>query len=77
MNSEDSDYLGDVDPDDPRAGVLIYFEGPWVKLKICAMNDDGTVQRVLRGVALPPEVARKCAERLTLASWKAEEHNEL
>lgn len=55
------------------AGVVIYHDGPYVKLKICALDANGEVSAVLQGIALPPETARSCAEKLTLASWKAED----
>lgn len=55
------------------AGVVIYHDGPYVKLKICALDNNGEVAYVLQGIALPPETARSCAEKLTLSSWKVED----
>jgi hypothetical protein len=57
------------------AGVVIYHDGPYVKLKIVALDSNGDVTHILQGIALPPETARSCAEKLTLASWKAEDGN--
>lgn len=66
----------DFDPNNFNAGVIIYAKGNYVRLKIVKLDSEGKTVEILQGIALPPAVARSCAQKLTFASWKIEDGND-
>ncbi len=60
-------------PGTENVGVVIYAKANgMVALRIVTLDENHNPAEVLQAIALSPEIARNCAQKLTLASWKAE-----